>query len=377
MTRNAPSKKISRIAVLPGDGIGPEIMVEALKVLRAVERRFGFAVQTETHDIGGAAIDRHGTALPKETLQACEKADAVLFGSVGGPAWDHLPPAERPERGALLPLRQHFDLFANLRPARLYEGLEGFSPLRADIAARGFDILFMRELTGGIYFGEPRGREGEGDRTRAYDTEVYSRPEIVRIARMAFEAARGRNKHVTSIDKANVLQSSMLWRETVEDVARAYPDVALTSMYVDNAAMQLVRDPAQFDVVLCPNMFGDILSDEGAMLTGSLGLLPSASLNGSGFGLYEPAGGSAPDIAGQDKANPVAQILSLALLLRHSLHEPQAAQAVQNAVSRALAEGYRTVDLTPRNASPAPSALHVVDTADMGSVIARHVEETP
>lgn len=363
-----PAAHTHHIVCLPGDGIGPEIMAEACKVLKAVEQRFGLKVSHETHDVGGAAIDRHGCPLPASTLEACEKAEAILFGSVGGPKWDRLPADERPERGALLPLRQHFGLFANLRPANLYKGLESLSPLRADIAERGFDILCVRELTGGIYFGQPSKREGEGAQERAYDTEIYHRYEITRIAHQAFRAAQGRRGHVTSIDKANVLQSSRLWREAVEEVAQDYPDVKLTHMYVDNAAMQLVRDPSQFDILLCPNMFGDILSDECAMLTGSLGLLPSASLNEKSFGLYEPAGGSAPDIAGKGIANPVAQILSLALLLRYSLNEAEAATAVEHAVQRALAEGWRTADL-------AGKGRKAISTSEMGDVIARFVEE--
>lgn len=229
---------------------------------------------------------------------------------VGGPKWEHLPPAEQPERGALLPLRKHFKLFSNLRPAKLYQGLEEFCPLRADIAANGFDILCVRELTGGIYFGQPKGREGSGQHEKAFDTEVYHRFEIERIARIAFESARKRRHKVTSIDKANVLQSSILWREIVSEIGKEYPDVELAHMYIDNATMQLIKDPSQFDVLLCSNLFGDILSDECAMITGSMGMLPSASLNEQGFGLYEPAGGSAPDIAGKNIANPIAQILS-------------------------------------------------------------------
>ncbi len=249
-------------------------------------------------------------------------------------------PESQPERGALLPLRKHFKLFSNLRPAKLYQGLEAFCPLRADIAANGFDILCVRELTGGIYFGQPKGREGSGQYEKAFDTEVYHRFEIERIARIAFESARKRRRKVTSIDKANVLQSSILWREIVNDVAKAYPDVELAHMYIDNATMQLIKDPSQFDVLLCSNLFGDILSDECAMITGSMGMLPSASLNEQEFGLYEPAGGSAPDIAGKNIANPIAQILSLALLLRYSPDADEAATAIEQAINRALEEGF-------------------------------------
>ncbi|MFS1163680.1 3-isopropylmalate dehydrogenase, partial [Aeromonas salmonicida] len=292
----------------------------------------------------------------------------VLFGSVGGPKWEHLPPNDQPERGALLPLRAHFKLFCNLRPARIYTGLEQFSPLRADISDRGFDIACVRELTGGIYFGQPKGREGEGANEKAFDTEVYHRFEIERIAKIAFESARVRKAKVTSIDKANVLASSILWREVVTQVAKSYPDVALNHMYIDNATMQLIKDPSQFDVLLCSNLFGDILSDECAMITGSMGLLPSASLNEAGFGLFEPAGGSAPDIAGKGIANPIAQILSAALMLRYSLGQEAAAQAIEQAVAQTLAEGYFTADLHQA------SARHPVQsTSEMGSQIAARI----
>ncbi|AJC67680.1 MULTISPECIES: 3-isopropylmalate dehydrogenase [Dickeya] len=359
--------KSYHIAVLPGDGIGPEVMAQAYKVLDAVRQRFGLRITTSEYDVGGIAIDRQGTPLPQGTIEGCEQADAILFGSVGGPKWEHLPPAEQPERGALLPLRKHFRLFSNLRPARLYQGLEAFCPLRSDIAANGFDILCVRELTGGIYFGQPKGREGSGMYERAFDTEVYHRFEIERIARIAFESARKRRSIVTSIDKANVLQSSILWREIVNEIARDYPDVRLNHLYIDNATMQLIKDPSQFDVLLCSNLFGDILSDECAMITGSMGMLPSASLNEQGFGLYEPAGGSAPDIAGKNIANPIAQILSAALLLRYSLGADDAATAIEQAVNQALAEGYRTGDLA--------SGGNAVTTDEMGDAIARFVAE--
>ena len=357
-----------RIAVLPGDGIGPEVMAEAIKVLAKVQTKFGFSLDYDRHDVGGIAIDNHGTPLPPSTIEGCEAADAVLFGSVGGPKWEHLAPNDQPERGALLPLRAHFKLFCNLRPARIYTGLEQFSPLRADISDRGFDIACVRELTGGIYFGQPKGREGEGALEKAFDTEVYHRFEIERIAKIAFESALVRRSKVTSIDKANVLASSILWREVVTQVAKSYPDVALNHMYIDNATMQLIKDPSQFDVLLCSNLFGDILSDECAMITGSMGLLPSASLNESGFGLFEPAGGSAPDIAGKGIANPIAQILSAALMLRYSLGQEAAAQAIEQAVAQALAEGYFTADL-----HQATARHPVQNTADMGSQIAARI----
>ncbi|MBE4620763.1 3-isopropylmalate dehydrogenase [Vibrio navarrensis] len=357
--------KTYKIAVLPGDGIGPEVMAQAHKVLDAIEKKYAITFEREEHDVGGIAIDNHGCPLPESTVRACEQSDAVLFGSVGGPKWEHLPPNDQPERGALLPLRKHFQLFCNLRPAQIHSGLESFSPLRADISARGFDIVVVRELTGGIYFGQPKGREGEGANEKAFDTEVYHRFEIERIAKIAFESARLRRKKVCSIDKANVLQSSILWREVVEEIAKEYPDVQLSHMYIDNATMQLIKDPAQFDVMLCSNIFGDIISDECAMITGSMGMLPSASLNESKFGLYEPAGGSAPDIAGKNIANPVAQILSAALMLRYSLGEESAAQEIENAVSRALAAGELTADLAGNK--PA------LTTSEMGDKIAQYI----
>ncbi|AWX13503.1 3-isopropylmalate dehydrogenase [Mergibacter septicus] len=350
------------IAVLAGDGIGPEVMAEALKVLAKVEKKFNFKLNYHHYDIGGAGIDNHGKALPEITLQGCENADAILFGSVGGPKWEHLPPQEQPERGALLPLRKHFSLFCNLRPATLYKGLEKFCPLRTDIANTGFDIVVVRELTGGIYFGQPKGREGQGATEKAFDTEVYHRYEIERIARIAFKTAQQRKKHLTSVDKANVLTSSILWREVVTEISQEYPDVQLDHLYIDNATMQLIKQPAFFDVLLCSNIFGDIISDECAMITGSMGMLPSASLNEQGFGLYEPAGGSAPDIAGKGIANPIAQILCTAMMLRHSFNLEAAAQAIETAVQTVLANGARTIDLADNN--PA------ISTTEMGDLIA-------
>ncbi|WND47441.1 3-isopropylmalate dehydrogenase [Pasteurella multocida] len=354
------------IAVLSGDGIGPEIMAEAIKVLDVIQQKYAFKLNYRTFDVGGIAIDNHGTPLPEATLKGCEESDAILFGSVGGPKWEHLPPAQQPERGALLPLRKHFALFCNLRPATLYKGLEKFCPLRADISAKGFDMVTVRELTGGIYFGQPKGREGEGANEKAFDTEVYHRYEIERIARVAFDTAMKRSKHVTSVDKANVLISSVLWREVVCDVAKDYPEVTLDHIYIDNATMQLIKQPEFFDVLLCSNIFGDIISDECAMITGSMGMLPSASLNEKGFGLYEPAGGSAPDIAGKGIANPIAQILSAAMMLRHSFNLNDAATAIENAVKNVLAEGHRTVDLADES--------QPLSTKQMGDLIAQAVE---
>jgi 3-isopropylmalate dehydrogenase len=351
-----------KIAVLPGDGIGPEVMAAALEVLDAVQERFAVELEYAVADVGGIAIDRHGQALPDDTLQVCETSDAILFGSVGGPKWETLPPAQQPERAALLPLRKHFNLFCNLRPAKVFPALAAASPLHPNIVKNGFDILCVRELTGDIYFGQPKGREGSGPDERAFDTMVYTRREIERIARAAFEAARRRNKRVTSVDKANVLTTMVFWREVVIETAKEYPDVTLSHIYVDNATMQLVKNPHQFDVLLCGNMFGDIISDECAMITGSMGLLPSASLSQSGFGLYEPAGGSAPDIAGQGIANPIAQILSAAMMLRYSLKRADAADAVESAVARALDAGLRTPDI---------AAAGAVNTREMGAAIAR------
>lgn len=354
------------IAVLSGDGIGPEVMAEAIKVLDVVQQKYHFKLNYHPFDVGGIAIDKHGTPLPEATLKGCETSDAILFGSVGGPKWEHLPPHLQPERGALLPLRKHFALFCNLRPATLYKGLEKFCPLRSDIAEKGFDMVTVRELTGGIYFGQPKGREGEGAMEKAFDTEVYHRYEIERIARVAFETAMKRKKHLTSVDKANVLTSSVLWREVVCEVAKDYPEVKLDHIYIDNATMQLIKQPEFFDVLLCSNIFGDIISDECAMITGSMGMLPSASLNEKGFGLYEPAGGSAPDIAGKGIANPIAQILSAAMMLRYSFNLNEAANAIESAVKNVLKAGYRTADLADEN--------RFISTKEMGDLIAQAIE---
>jgi 3-isopropylmalate dehydrogenase len=357
---------MKEIAVLAGDGIGPEVMKEAIKVLDAAQKKFSFKLSYKYADVGGIAIDNHGEALPSSTLQLCEKSDAILFGSVGGPKWESLPPEKQPERAALLPLRKHFDLFCNFRPAKVFKSLTAACPLRPDIIGDGFDILCVRELTSGIYFGTPKGREGSGADERAFDTMGYKRSEIQRIARMAFEAARLRRNRVTSVDKANVLTTMVLWREVVIEISREYPDVELNHIYVDNATMQLVRDPHQFDVMLCGNMFGDIISDEAAMLTGSMGLLASASLNSDKFGLYEPAGGSAPDIAGKGVANPIAEILSAAMMLRYSFGLDEAAEAIDHAVEATLEKGILTADLTT-------DKLKAVSTVAMGDAIVKEL----
>ena len=339
-----------KIAVLAGDGIGPEVMEQALRVLGAVQTRFGFKLEFTEARVGGAAIDVDGKALPEQTLRVCEGSDAILFGSVGGPKWENLPPNEQPERAALLPLRKHFQLFANLRPALCYPNLTHASPVKEELIVGGFNVLCVRELTGGLYFGQPKGTHLENGEAVAVDTMIYKRSEIERIAHVAFKAAQGRSKRLTSIDKANVLENGVLWRKTVTEIAAQYPDVQLNHLYVDNAAMQLIRNPKGFDVVLAENLFGDILSDEMAMITGSLGMLPSASLGtkelpGGRFGLFEPSGGTAPDIAGKGIANPIAQILSAAMLLQYSLGKNEAADAIEAAVRKTIDAGYRTGDI--------------------------------
>ncbi|EPR42669.1 3-isopropylmalate dehydrogenase [Desulfovibrio sp. X2] len=353
------------ICLLPGDGIGPEIMAQAVKIMDVTAKAFGFTVATSEALLGGAAIDAAGTPLPEATVAACTAADAVLLGAVGGPKWDNIEKSIRPERG-LLGIRKAMGLFANLRPATLFDELRHACLLRADIAAQGLDVLIVRELTGGIYFGEPKGEETKDGERRAFNTMVYAESEIERIARVAFEAARKRRGKLCSVDKANVLDVSQLWREVVIRTAKDYPDVELSHMYVDNAAMQLVRAPHQFDVMVTGNLFGDILSDEAAVITGSIGMLPSASLGSSGPGLYEPIHGSAPDIAGQDKANPLATILSVAMMLRHSLDMAAPAEAIEAAARAVLKEGWRTGDIMQEGAK-------LVGCEKMGSLVAERI----
>ncbi len=355
------------ILCLPGDGIGPEIVTEALKVLEAASLHFSLNIEVSHGLVGGAAIDQEGTALSEETLKRAHLSDAVLFGSVGGPKWDELPMAQRPEKG-LLRLRETLGLFANLRPAILYPQLADASSLKPDIVS-GLDILIVRELTGGIYFGQPRGvRQLDNGERQGFNTYVYRESEIERIAKVAFEAAQKRGGKLCSVDKSNVLEVTALWRDVVSSMAADYPDVQLSHMYVDNAAMQLVRAPKQFDVMVTGNMFGDILSDCAAMLTGSIGMLPSASLNESGKGLYEPVHGSAPDIAGKNCANPLATILSLAMLLRYSLAEMAAADAIEKAVGSVLDKGLRTADI-------ASTGCRTVGTAEMGDAVVAALNE--
>lgn len=352
-----------KIAVLPGDGIGVEIVPEAVKVLKAVGGKYGHDFEFTEGLIGGAALDAVGEPLPKATLDLCYSSDAVLLGAIGGPKWDTLPVHLRPEAGALLPLRKALGLYANLRPATLYDALIDASTLKREVI-EGIDIMVIRELTGGLYFGEKK-REKTAAGQVAIDTMVYSTEEIIRIARLGFEIARKRKKVLHSVDKANVIESSRLWRETVIELAAEYPDVELIHMYVDNCAMQLVRWPKQFDVIVTENMFGDILTDQASMLTGSIGMLPSASIGGK-IGLYEPSHGSAPDIAGQKKANPLATILSAAMLLRYSFNLNDEATAIEDAVVQVLNSGYRTPDIMESGGKP-------VNTEEMGDRVVEQV----
>jgi 3-isopropylmalate dehydrogenase len=360
-----------KIAVLAGDGIGPEVMVEALGLLQRCAELDQFQVNLNESLVGGVAIEATGKALPEETLSNCEASDAILFGSVGGPRWERLPPNEQPERAALLPLRKYFNLFANLRPALCLPELSAASPLRPDLVQGGFEILCIRELTGGLYFGQPKGTHQENGEIVAVDTMVYRKSEVERIAHLAFQIARSRKRKLVSVDKANVLENSLLWRAVLKEVAAEYTDVELTHLLVDNAAMQFIRAPKAFDVVVTENLFGDILSDELAMLTGSIGMLPSASL-GTGqhgsyrFGLYEPSGGSAPDIAGKGIANPIAQILSVAMMLRHSFNLDDTAARIESAVRQTIAKGLRTRDIWSEGTS-------LVSTEEMGHEIRAHL----
>lgn len=352
------------LAVIPGDGIGPDVVEQTLLVLDKVGEKFGHTFHYQKVLAGGCAIDATGACLPQETIDVCKASDAVLLGAVGGWKWDTLPGDQRPER-ALLGLRKALGLFANLRPALLFEQLADASPLKPEILAGGLDIVVVRELTGGIYFGEKGFRDTDLG-PAAYDVEQYAEEEVRRIAKVAFDMAMKRSKHVTSVDKANVLESSRLWRRVVAEVAQDYPEVTLDNLYVDNAAMQLVRNPRQFDVIVTSNIFGDILSDEASQITGSIGMLPSASLAKGNFGMYEPVHGSAPDIAGQDKANPMATILSAAMMLRYTFGLLQEADAVENAVKAVLDQGYRTPDLFAGEGT-------LIGTAEMGRRIAEAI----
>lgn len=354
-----------KIAVIPGDGIGPEVTREAIKALDAVADKFGHKFEYEYLLAGGAAIDETGRCLPDETVEAAKKSDAVLLGAVGGPKWDNLPGEERPEK-ALLGLRKALGLFANLRPAIMFDELKGACPLKEEKVQGGLDIMVVRELTGGIYFGD-RGIKDTPDMGKAaYDVELYSEKEVERVAEIAFSMAMKRNKKVTSVDKANVLESSRLWRKTVAKVAEKYPEVTLENFYVDNAAMQLVYNPKQFDVIVTSNIFGDILSDEASMITGSIGMLPSASLAEGEFGMYEPVHGSAPDIAGTGKANPMAAVLSASMMLKYTFGLSEEADAIENAVKAVLEEGYRTPDIMT-------SGKRLITTSEAGTLIAERI----
>ncbi|CAL4042819.1 3-isopropylmalate dehydrogenase [Buchnera aphidicola (Phyllaphis fagi)] len=361
-------KKFFRIAVLPGDGIGPEVMKQGYKILNILKNKCFLNIITKEYDIGGIAIDKYGTPLPKKTLLGCKQSDAILLGSVGGPKWQKLPDNQQPEKGGLLPLRKYFNLFANIRPSILYPELIKLSPLRSKIVNLGFDILCVRELTGGIYFGNSDRKLDLECREFAFDTELYYKFEIERIARFAFNIARQRNKKVTSIDKANVLKSSKLWRETVDKISIEYPDVHVSHLYIDNAVMQIIKNPKIFDVILCSNLFGDIISDECAAITGSIGMLASASLNINNFGLYEPAGGSAPDIQNKNLANPIAQILSIALLLRYSMKLNELSKLIYSCIQTVLNQGYRTFDI-------ADNSKDYISTDQMGDIISQLISK--
>lgn len=353
-----------KIAVIPGDGIGPEVTEQAMAMLNKIGELYHHQIEYSIHPAGGAAIDATGEALPEETILACKNSDAVLLGAVGGPKWDTLPGDKRPER-ALLGLRSALGLFANIRPAILFPELADACPLKRELVQGGLDIIVVRELTGGIYFGEKGLKQTELG-LAAYDVEQYAEEEVRRIARVAFEMAGKRRRTVCSVDKANVLESSRLWRRIVTEVARDYPDIELQHMYVDNAAMQLVRNPQQFDIILTSNLFGDILSDEASMITGSIGMLPSSSLAAGSFGMYEPIHGSAPDIAGQDKANPMATMLSVAMMLRHSFSLSKEADAIENAIKKVLAKGYRTADI-------ATEGSQICGTKEISRLIINHL----
>ena len=353
------------IAWLPGDGVGPDVLKEARRVLEVIASEHNHEFEFEEGDIGGVAIERHGEPLPRSTRELCLKSDAVFLGAVGDPKYDHLPPGKKCENG-LLDLRRLLGNYANLRPVTVYESLLDSSPLRRD-AVRGVDIMIVRELLGGIYFGQPRGIDGQ----HAFNTEIYSRDEVRRVAEVAFQLARHRRSRVTSVDKANVLEASVLWRETCTDVARQFPDVAFQSMYVDNCAMQLIARPAQFDVILTNNMFGDILSDEASILAGSLGLLPSASIGGQ-VGLFEPVHGSAPDIAGKGIANPLGAISSAAMMLEHAFELPREAVKVERAIVKVLSRGYRTTDLKSRSGRE-KAKERIVSTKEMGELICDYI----
>ena len=353
-----------KIAVIKGDGVGPEIINEGIKVLNKIEKKYNHKFELTEVFAGGCAIDKENTPLPERTLEECKKSDAVLLGAVGGPKWDNIDPSIRPEKG-LLGLRSGLNLFVNLRPATMYESIKESSPLRSDIVEKGVDFVVVRELTGGIYFGE-RKTEVINNVEVAYDVEKYDENEIRRIGKKAFETARIRNKKLTCVDKANVLDSSKLWRKVMVELSKDYKDIELNFMYVDNAAMQLIKNPSQFDVIVTNNIFGDIISDEASIITGSIGMLPSASLREDKFGLYEPIHGSAPDIAGKNIVNPIATILSVAMMLRYSFNLEREAKNIEDAVTKVLNKGYRTADIYNKKGT-------IVGTKEMGDLIVNEI----
>ncbi|NIH16720.1 MAG: 3-isopropylmalate dehydrogenase [Buchnera aphidicola (Periphyllus lyropictus)] len=361
------NKKKYKIAILPGDGIGPEVMKETYKIIKIVKEKFLINLKTKEYDIGGVAIDKHGIALPKKTLNGCKNSDAILLGSIGGPKWDKLSSKKRPETSALLSIRKYFKFFINFRPANLYKKLYYLSPLKKNISKKGFNILCIRELIGGIYFGKPSKEIKNKKEHYALDTSIYKKKEIVKIAKIAFKTALKRKRKITSIDKANVLKTSKLWRKTVNEVSKNYPTVKISHLYFDNAIMQIIKNPSQFDVILCPNLIGDVISDECGILTGSIGMLPSASLNSKKFGLYEPAGGSAPDIKGKNIANPIAQILSFSMLLKYSLKLNHISKLINLSVKKTLMKGFKTFDLS--------DGKKFITTKQMGNEISKSLIE--
>ncbi|NIG99128.1 MAG: 3-isopropylmalate dehydrogenase [Buchnera aphidicola (Periphyllus acericola)] len=360
-------QKKYKIAVLPGDGIGPEVMQEAYKIIKILNKKFNTKIYTKEYDIGGIAIDKYGKSLPKKTLVGCEKSDAILLGSIGGPKWDNLPSNKRPEVSSLLFIRKYFKFFINLRPSILINKLHNLSPLNKKISKKGFNILCIRDLTGGIYFGKPSKEVKEKNKHYAIDTTIYHTYEIKRIAKIAFEEAMNRKYKVLSIDKSNVLQTSKLWRKTVNKISINYPKVKLSHLYFDNAVMQIIKNPNKFDVILCPNLIGDIISDQCGILTGSIGMIPSASINEKKFGLYEPAGGSAPDIQGKKIANPIAQILSLSMLIKYSFNMNNLSNLINLAVKKTLLKGYKTYDIS--------NGKKFLSTKEMGNEIVKSLIE--
>ncbi|CAL4318786.1 3-isopropylmalate dehydrogenase [Buchnera aphidicola] len=361
-------KKNFKIAILSGDGIGPEIMKESIKIIDLLNKKKIIKIEINEYDIGGIAIDKYNEALPKHTLNGCKNSDSILLGSVGGPKWTNIEAHKKPEIASLLPLRKYFNLFVNLRPSYLHPKLYKFSPLKKKIVKYGFNIICVRELISGIYYGLPKGRKKTKKSYYAFDTSIYKKEEIERIANFAFQLALKRKKKITSIDKSNVLETSKLWKEIVIETSKKYPEVNLSHLYFDNAVMQIIKNPKIFDILLCPNLIGDVISDECGILTGSIGMLPSASLNTKNFGIYEPAGGSAPDIAGQNIANPIAQILSLSMLLKYSFNLKEISTKINYCVEKSLLQGYKTYDLDE-------TKKNFLNTNQMGDIILKFLAQ--